>query len=394
MMLRKKPPDEEKSPCEFDDEFCCVDFDDVPFPRIIPFTCRCLNTTESIYNGLDTFEKAELYPDMLQNLVSWNLLEQEEVDAMGPTSCHPYNQGALAMSQPKKLGISLQEAMETPISAQLDMLVLLVVYSTMGGLEWGQSEGWYGHIDVCNYFGIDCIFTDTISRLWMPRNGLQGPIPTELGLLTSLRELDLSSNDNEVFGPIPTQLESLTSLGILDLAESQIDGPIPTFLGNMTSLNKLDLASCGLTGTIPSAIFQLQELSFLSLSDNKLNGTLSTEFGKFSDLDILRLNKNDLTGTLPLELMNMETLGLLHVADNKFSGAFPEFLGLMPRLRLLDVSNSGFTGSIPESFCGDAQGGELAGIRQVVVNCSVIAPCSCCNGNGSQGVRMICAENN
>ena len=58
-------------------------------------------------------------------------------------------------------------------------------------------------------------------------NNLVGTIPTAIGLLTTLAELDLHSN--EISGSIPTEIGTLTSLSYLDL---DVSGLVPKH--NMT----------------------------------------------------------------------------------------------------------------------------------------------------------------
>ena len=57
-------------------------------------------------------------------------------------------------------------------------------------------------------------------------NALDGVLPSELGLMTNLRELDLAIND--LSGPLPSQLGRLTMLNSLDI---YLTGSIPSELG-------------------------------------------------------------------------------------------------------------------------------------------------------------------
>ena len=65
-------------------------------------------------------------------------------------------------------------------------------------------------------------------------NLLSGPIPPQLGMLASLKELVL--HNNELSGPIPAELGNLVRLENLRLGENQLSGPIPPELGRLTNL--------------------------------------------------------------------------------------------------------------------------------------------------------------
>ena len=88
--------------------------------------------------------------------------------------------------------------------------------------------------------------------------GLRGSIPAELGELTNLRYLRLSSYGPHVSdgltGSIPPELGNLTNLTHLNLGGNHLTGSIPPELGNLTNLTSLDLDYNDLTGSIPSEL--------------------------------------------------------------------------------------------------------------------------------------------
>ena len=95
---------------------------------------------------------------------------------------------------------------------------------------------------------------------------MTGPIPPELGNLSSLTDLDLGSN--ALAGPIPSELGNLSSLSRLTLSRNALSGSIPSELGNLTPLINLFLNNNRLTGTIPQTFLQLR-LSYFQIAGNE-----------------------------------------------------------------------------------------------------------------------------
>jgi hypothetical protein len=85
---------------------------------------------------------------------------------------------------------------------------------------------------------------------------LSGSIPTEIGLLTALKVLDLSTNAPLV-GSIPTELGALTMLETLDLGNNQLTGTIPEQLSDISTLQSVTLVSNNVTGEVPALVCAL-----------------------------------------------------------------------------------------------------------------------------------------
>lgn len=132
-------------------------------------------------------------------------------------------------------------------------------------------------------------------------------------------------------------------------------GPIPTEIGQLAALEELDMASCFFSGTIPTEIGLLRELRKLRLIRNApLTGTLPTELGALTRLEVLSVAFNQLSGTIPTELGNLSSLQEVQLGQNALTGAVPEELCLIaadPALALntLVVDCSGaVTCAVPE----------------------------------------------
>jgi hypothetical protein len=70
------------------------------------------------------------------------------------------------------------------------------------------------------------------------RMGLDGFIPKEIGMLTTLTVLDLTFND-KLGGPFPKAVCDFASLDSLYLGHTQIHGQLPTCIGNLKKLRSL-----------------------------------------------------------------------------------------------------------------------------------------------------------
>ncbi|KOM42577.1 hypothetical protein LR48_Vigan05g018100 [Vigna angularis] len=81
---------------------------------------------------------------------------------------------------------------------------------------------------------------------------------------------------NRLTGPIPKEIGNITTLESLVLEFNQFTGNITSDLGNLSHLQRLEIQGSGLSGPIPSEISFLQNLNDLYLTGNLLNGTLPT----------------------------------------------------------------------------------------------------------------------
>ena len=98
-------------------------------------------------------------------------------------------------------------------------------------------------------------------------------------------------------------------------------GSIPPEIGNLTDLEFLNLSSNKINGSIRSEIGNLTNLSELNLSSNQLIGEIPPEIGNLTDLYVLDLSYNQITGYIPSEICN---LNYVFLTNNQLCPPYPE----------------------------------------------------------------------
>eukprot|EP00261_Vitis_vinifera_P037843 XP_019079086.1 PREDICTED: probable leucine-rich repeat receptor-like protein kinase At1g35710 [Vitis vinifera] len=187
-----------------------------------------------------------------------------------------------------------------------------------------------------------------LTTLYVFENELSGSIPQEIGLLRSLNDLQLSTNN--LIGPIPHSIGNLRNLTTLHFFENKLSGSIPQEIGLLRSLNDLQLSTSNLIGPIPPSIGNLRNLTTLYLFENKLSGSIPQEIGLLRSLNDLQLSTNNLTGPIPHSIGNLRNLTTLHLFKNKLSGFIPQEIGLLRSLNDLQLSTNNLIGPIPHSI--------------------------------------------
>eukprot|EP00934_Nitzschia_sp_Nitz4_P009102 Nitzschia sp. Nitz4//scaffold510_size4247//462//3780//NITZ4_009250-RA/size4247-augustus-gene-0.1-mRNA-1//-1//CDS//3329553774//9092//frame0 len=149
----------------------------------------------------------------------------------------------------------------------------------------------------------------TLQVLDISAGRFQGSVPSEIGYMTNLRSLDISSNF-VLTGPLPTEIGLLTLLTSLDSSQrAALTGAIPSEIGTMSSLETLALQSSSISGQIPSEIGKLTNLKAFYAQSSPLSTSIPSEIGlmtKLQSFNILLITK--LFGTVPIEVENLTNL--------------------------------------------------------------------------------------
>ena len=147
------------------------------------------------------------------------------------------------------------------------------------------------------YFGIG-IENGSITKLQISKYELQ-KIPTIIGQLTNLQDLNLRGNQ---ISTIPAELGQLNQLQNLYLSYNKIS-TIPTEIGQLTKIQYLDLTNNEII-EIPAEIGKLTQLKELTLYNNKIS-VIPAEIGKLTQLQNLNLGSNQIK-VIPAELQDLE----------------------------------------------------------------------------------------
>lgn len=287
--------------------------------------------------------------------------------------------------------------------------ILLTLVQGENGEIWAREiEGWTpsSKYSVCYWDGVICDPLHNpehkiIQGLVLPQRNLVGTLPSELGLIKTLIEIDMPNNGLK--GSIPAEVAALPLLELvklsnndltgtipqfssphlegLDLSDNSLTGQIPFNIGQTNSeLRTLDLLGNSLTGSIPYSLTEMTKLQTLSLSQNQLTGTIPASIGNMPKLEFVYLDGNILAGTLPV--MKNEILKELWVMDNALSGTIPSSLVDLDYLFNLYIDGNKFTGTIPTELCDgrlnsdyftNETDGKTTGMTSTAINCANIA---------------------
>ncbi|CAB9498121.1 Leucine rich repeat N-terminal domain [Seminavis robusta] len=184
--------------------------------------------------------------------------------------------------------------------------------------------------------------------LGISNTAMHGSIPTEIGTLTNL--VDLSLAFEQLTGVIPTEIGKLTLLKYLSSHRTQLQGPLPSEMGLLSNMLAINLGSNQMTSTIPTHLFSLQKLMALFFYEAQMSGTIPTEIGLLTDMVHLYIGRNKFEGTLPSELGLLASLEVLTINNVNITSTIPTTLGQLSRLFGLSCLGTGLTGTIPSEI--------------------------------------------
>ncbi|XP_062206257.1 probably inactive leucine-rich repeat receptor-like protein kinase At5g48380 [Phragmites australis] len=146
--------------------------------------------------------------------------------------------------------------------------------------SWIFDNGTEGFI--CQFTGVECWHPgeNMVFSLDLDSLGLEGQFPQGLENCTSMRVLDLSTNNFS--GPIPSDIaRKVPDLASLDLSYNSFSSEIPVGISNMVHLNILNLQHNQLSGQIPGQFNVFTQLTQLIVAYNQLSGRIPSALQMF-----------------------------------------------------------------------------------------------------------------
>ncbi|GLU15105.1 hypothetical protein SLE2022_316300 [Rubroshorea leprosula] len=208
----------------------------------------------------------------------------------------------------------------------------------------------------------------------LSRNYLSGAIPSEWG---SMQLVNISLLGNRLTGPIPKEIGNISTLIELNVEINQLSGALPSELGNLASIERLLLTSNNFTGELPATFSRLTSLKDFRIGDNRFTGKIPSLIQNWTELNKLVIQASGLMGPIPSSISALEKLTDLRISDLSGSdqatfpklsrklnmsrlilrncnifGKLPDYLGQMTSLKFLDLSFNKLSGEIPSSYYG------------------------------------------
>lgn len=181
-----------------------------------------------------------------------------------------------------------------------------------------------------------------LKHLKLASVGFVGTVPHQLGNLTDLHTLDLSSNINLVVKNLDW-LSSLSSLRYLNLSGLNLSKVVdwPQSINKLPNLLELQLSSCSLTNVGPSSYLLSNfsnTLQLLELSNNYFDPSIFNWVSNIStNLVHIGLSSCQMKGPIPDVFTNLVSLVSLDLSYNKLEGGLPKSLRNLCSLESLNL---------------------------------------------------------
>jgi hypothetical protein len=162
-----------------------------------------------------------------------------------------YNVQSSPKSTPPKTQIELVKFKRRLSSTNFN--ALSAIYTTANGASWTANTNWLnGEPCPYNWDGLVCSGSE-VTEFVKSNMNMAGTLASQIGLLTSLVNIQLSSND--LSGSLPSQIGLLSKMtSTFELFSNRFIGSLPSQIGQLTLLTKILLYSNQFCDDIPSEV--------------------------------------------------------------------------------------------------------------------------------------------
>jgi Leucine-rich repeat (LRR) protein len=207
----------------------------------------------------------------------------------------------------------------------------------------------------------------SVTAIVLQSAGLEGTLPPELELLTSLKHVAMDGNRlggevpvmpylthlslayNDFTGYLPDHFSAMSRLEVFSMAENILQGSLPKSLSALTHLKLVALNGNELTGGLEE-IYKLTSLEEIYMGYNSMEDHLSNgSFRKLTNLKVIDMKSNRLGGPLPDALWNMSKLEVIDFHHNALDGHINDVIIPHHPLKYLDISANILGGGLPPS---------------------------------------------
>jgi hypothetical protein len=122
---------------------------------------------------------------------------------------------------------------------------LALVHSTVPQVQ----PSWFANANECLWTGITCNGNNRVAKVELFDKGLQGTIPADVGLWTSLTHFNVAFN--KLTGSLPSSIGKWADLTTLYVSENKLMGTIPKEVSNWKSIQEALFYGNMFNGTMP-----------------------------------------------------------------------------------------------------------------------------------------------
>ncbi|KAF8409130.1 hypothetical protein HHK36_005203 [Tetracentron sinense] len=202
-----------------------------------------------------------------------------------------------------------------------------------------------------------------VDSIILKGQNLSGVLPPDLGKLPYIKTFDLSRN--YLSGTIPREWAS-TQLEYLYVTANRLSGPIPKELGNVTTLKRLILEANWFSGALPSELGYLINIENITLNSNNFTGELPMSLANLTKLTELRISSNSFMGKIPDFIENWRQLDKLEIQASGLEGPIPTSISSLDKLSELRISDLNGAGSVFPLI------GNMTGLKKLMLrNCNI-----------------------